>query len=248
MKDGPIRRYAFASRFGAMMFFLVVGSLGYLAPSAYGYIAPSAYTVALKEKTVTSVSPGCPPIGSEWLAKFNARGKKRRNLHPGIDIHGSLGTPILSGAAGKVLIVDETHGGGRFVAVHHGTDNSGNHVYTTYWHLDTILVSAGEEVERGQQIATMGSTGFDSGGWDNYHLHLAPLVGPSPPEFENGKITRIQFNNYRGLGVNPRFLWYPYSSNKSPPSAGVAHRYDPSRDYGDKPGNFAGLTYPVSCQ
>jgi murein DD-endopeptidase MepM/ murein hydrolase activator NlpD len=210
-------------------------------------INPSPYTISLKEKAPTEVARGCPVIGSEWWDELNAAGEVRRKPHEGIDIHGLRGTPILAAAPGTVLLVDETSDGGNFVAIHHGADESGNHVYTTYWHLDAAVVRPGQEVKRGQQIARMGATGTDAGGWDNYHVHFTPIVGPSPPEFEGGKLTKMQFYSYLGLIVNPRFLWHPYSFNNSPPSAGIAQRYHPSGIYEDKSGGFSGLTYPVPC-
>lgn len=239
MQDRSTRRHAFASRFGILILLLIGGCAN--------YIKPSAYTMSLKKKAPTEVARGCPLILSEWLDTANAAGNTRRAPHEGIDIHGPRGTPILASAPGVVLVVDSTNGGGNFVAIHHGADQSGNHVYTTYWHLDAAVVSPGQEVKRGQQIARMGATGADNGGWDNYHVHMTPLVGPPPPKFEDGKISLIQFNNYRNLIVNPRFLWHPYSSNNSPTSVGVAKRYDPSKIYEDKPDGFSGLTYPVPC-
>ncbi len=241
-REGSSRRGLFANCFGVLILVLITGCVA--------YIKPSAYTVALQEKAKTKVSSGCPLIQSEWKAEDNAAGIRREEPHSGIDIHGPRGTPILASAPGKVLLVDRiSHDGGLFVAIHHGADESGNHVYTTYWHLDTTKVKPGEEVKRGQQIATMGASGGRSGGIDNYHLHMTPLVDPTgPPEFKGGKITLLQFESYRNLGVNPRFLWYPYSSNGSPTSAGVAQRYVPSTTYEDKPGRFTGLTYPIPCQ
>lgn len=239
MQARPIRKAALASSVGVS----ILLSIGGCAE----YIKPSPYAVSLKEVAPSDVAHGCPPIESEWWAATNAHGKLRNKPHPGIDIHLPRGTPILASAPGRVLLVDATSDGGRFVAIHHGADESGNHIYTTYWHLDTFDVRAGEEVERGQQIATMGATGTDAGGWDNYHLHMVPLVGPPPPEFEGGKLSLLQFAAYSDLIVNPRFLWYPYAANNTPPSAGRAQRYDPSKSYGDRPGLFTGLTYPVRC-
>jgi len=239
MQGRRIRKVALASGLGI--------SILLLASGCTEYIKPSPYAMSLKEVVPSKVAQGCPPIGSEWWAATNFRGKLRSRPHPGIDIHLPRGTPIVASAPGTVLLVDATTDGGRFVAIHHGVDDSGNHIYTTYWHLDTIGVSAGEDIRRGQQIATMGATGTDSGGWDNYHLHMVPLVGPPPPHFEGGRLSLLQFAAFSNLIVNPRFLWYPYSSKNAPPSVGMAQRYDPSKTYGDRPGVFSGLTYPVRC-
>ena len=79
------------------------------------------------------------------------------------------------------------------------------------------------------------------------HLPRGTPILASAPEFEGGRLSLLQFAAYSDLIVNPRFLWYPYVSGNTPPAAGRAQRYDPSRTYGDRPGLFTGLTYPVRC-
>ncbi|MEK9723695.1 MAG: M23 family metallopeptidase [Rhodospirillaceae bacterium] len=196
-------------------------------------IEPSPFAKSQKAAAASTVTSGCTPIGSEWRAMTNVNGYNRNRPHEGIVIHAPRGTPILAAAPGTVLLVDSTGGGGRFIALHHGADGAGNHVYTTYWHLDGYDVAPGATVKRGQRIATMGATGSDAGGFDNYHLHMVPLVGPAPPPFEGGELSALQFNAYRNLIVNPRFLWHPYDPGGTPPSPGVATAFDPTKDYGD---------------
>lgn len=91
-----------------------------------------------------------------------ARSGGRR--HAGIDIANSTGTPIYAADGGSVTSFIGYRGGyGYIVEVNHGAG------YTTrYAHLSKILVSSGQRVSKGQQIAKMGNTGNSTGP----HLHF----------------------------------------------------------------------------
>ena len=83
--------------------------------------------------------------------------------HWGIDITGRRGTPIYAAGDGFVSYTGWTAGGhGNNIVVDHGFGYQ-----TRYAHLDKSLVTAGQWVKRGEQIAEMGATGLTSG----THLH-----------------------------------------------------------------------------
>ncbi len=92
----------------------------------------------------------------------------RRKFHAGIDIAADHGTPILSPARGKVVFVGRKGPLGKTVILDHGYG-----IRTTYGHAAEILVEVGEEVRRGDRIATVGSTGRSTGP----HLHYALARG-----------------------------------------------------------------------
>jgi len=84
--------------------------------------------------------------------------------HLGIDIANSTGTPIRAADGGYVVQAGvDTWGYGNQVLIDHG-----NGYVTRYAHLQTIKVKAGQSVEKGQVIGTMGSTGRSTGP----HLHF----------------------------------------------------------------------------
>jgi murein DD-endopeptidase MepM/ murein hydrolase activator NlpD len=88
--------------------------------------------------------------------------------HAGVDIVAPLGTTVLASQAGTVKLVDELKVRGNTLVLDHG-----HGVYTLYAHLQDVLVSPGEQVESGQRVARVGSTGLSTGP----HLHWEVWVG-----------------------------------------------------------------------
>ncbi len=128
------------------------------------------------------------PLGSENGAfAYNAQ-KFTDNLHLGDDLNGiggensDLGDFIYAVADGRVLFAGEGGPGwGKVVIILHAILENGarRYVQSYYAHCDVILVKGGEEVRRGEQIATVGT----GGGRYLAHLHfemrdfLPPFIG-----------------------------------------------------------------------
>ncbi len=94
-----------------------------------------------------------------------------KNYHTGVDIGMPQGTEILAGHDGTVTLAGEAGGYGLCVAIE-GEAYEGRSLTTKYGHCSQILVSAGQEVNAGDVIAKVGSTGNSTGP----HLHLEVLV------------------------------------------------------------------------
>ncbi|NIJ10395.1 murein DD-endopeptidase MepM/ murein hydrolase activator NlpD [Saccharomonospora amisosensis] len=97
-------------------------------------------------------------------------------VHYGIDIANSIGTPILSTMAGEVISSGPASGFGLWVRVRHD-----NGLITVYGHINESLVSVGQRVGAGQQIATMGNRGESTGPHLHFEVHengnkIDPLV------------------------------------------------------------------------
>jgi murein DD-endopeptidase MepM/ murein hydrolase activator NlpD len=90
-----------------------------------------------------------------------------RQFHSGIDIAGQPGTPVIAPARGRVSFVGDKGPLGRTLILEHGYG-----VRTHYGHNSEITVRVGEEVDRGQVIAKLGSTGRSTGP----HLHYSVEV------------------------------------------------------------------------
>ncbi|WPL16063.1 Murein hydrolase activator NlpD precursor [Thiorhodovibrio winogradskyi] len=95
----------------------------------------------------------------------------RRSMHQGIDISGKTGTAILAMADGLVVFAGRKNGYGNIVEVRHG-----NGLETWYAHNQTNLVREGDLVRRGQEIATLGSTGRSTGP----HVHFEVRKNGTP--------------------------------------------------------------------
>ncbi|CDL87278.1 murein hydrolase activator NlpD [Xenorhabdus cabanillasii] len=81
-----------------------------------------------------------------------------RGGNKGIDIAGSRGQPVFAAASGKVVYTGNAlRGYGNLIIIKHDDD-----YLSAYAHNDSMLVRDQQEVQAGQKIATMGSTGTSS--------------------------------------------------------------------------------------
>ena len=123
------------------------------------------------QRTGTKPRPTWYPTGSfRWpctgtvTSLFGGRNLwGRYNYHGGIDIANKAGTPIYAADGGTVTYAGWYSTYGYLVIIDHG-----NGFETYYGHNSKILVSKGQHVYKGQQIAKMGKTGNASGN----HCHF----------------------------------------------------------------------------
>jgi murein DD-endopeptidase MepM/ murein hydrolase activator NlpD len=106
-------------------------------------------------------------------------------LHGGIDIANAIGTPILAVADGVVIDVGPTAGYGAWVKLRHADGT-----VTLYGHVNTWLVTKGERVMAGDQIATIGNRGNSTGP----HCHFEVLLNGT------NRIDPVPWLAQRGLG------------------------------------------------
>ena len=85
-------------------------------------------------------------------------------FHHGIDIAVNAGAPIVAAKAGTVISASYHYSMGNHVIIDHGGG-----IYTVYMHASKLLVSVGQNVSQGQNIALVGSTGMSTGP----HLHFS---------------------------------------------------------------------------
>ncbi len=89
-------------------------------------------------------------------------------LHAGIDIANGVGTPIRAAKAGTVILAGWNGGYGNAIVIDHGGGLS-----TLYGHMTRLRASEGQQVDQGDLIGDMGSTGNSTGS----HLHFETRVG-----------------------------------------------------------------------
>ena len=96
--------------------------------------------------------------------------------HKGNDYAAPAGTPTYAAAAGTVITAGWSNSAGNWVVINHG-----NGLVTKYMHHSAICVSAGQYVEKGQQIGYVGSTGQSTGP----HLHFQVELNGVPVSPDN---------------------------------------------------------------
>jgi murein DD-endopeptidase MepM/ murein hydrolase activator NlpD len=107
---------------------------------------------------------------------FGYRSYPDYGFHEGLDIVNDYGAPVYATAAGVVVEAGWYGGFGYRVVIDHG-----NGLHSMYAHDSRLLVSTGEVVKKGQQIATVGATGFATGPHVHYQLELwGRPIDPTP--------------------------------------------------------------------
>jgi len=118
---------------------------------------------SLREETL----PAGRPIKRGWISSyFGMRTDPftgRREHHKGVDLAGKAGSEVIAVAAGVVTWAGSRYGYGNLVEINHGNGYS-----TRYGHNESVLVSVGDTVRKGQALSLMGSTGRSTGP----HVHF----------------------------------------------------------------------------
>ena len=112
---------------------------------------------------INGIKLAVTPIEGTITSRYGANSRIRKSTHTGLDIAATSGTPIKVVAAGTVISASYDGSYGNLVKVDHG-----NGVETWYAHTSKMYVKVGEQVEAGDVIAAVGSTGNSTGP----HLHL----------------------------------------------------------------------------
>jgi hypothetical protein len=154
------------------------------------------------------------PLGNENGAfAYNAQ-RFTENRHLGDDLNGiggensDFGDPIFAVADGRVLLArDGGKGWGNIIIVLHAYEENSvrKYVQSYYGHVETMLVRPGDNVRRGQQIATVGT----ADGAYLAHLHfemrdfITPFVGPGYRADTRGWINPSEFiAKHRGASAD----------------------------------------------
>jgi LysM repeat protein len=93
------------------------------------------------------------------------------HFHTGVDLLAGYGTPIVAAAGGRVTAAGPVDYFGIRVEV---TDSFG--LVEVYAHMSQVAVAVGQEVQQGEKVGYVGSTGLSIGA----HLHFQLQVGGMP--------------------------------------------------------------------
>ena len=96
--------------------------------------------------------------------------------HNGIDLDGDTGDRVRAARSGEVILAGERGGFGNTIVIYHGLGYS-----TLYGHLSRIEVSVGQQVQSGDRIGAIGSTGWSTGPHLHFELRIdGRAVDPTP--------------------------------------------------------------------
>lgn len=96
--------------------------------------------------------------------------------HNGIDLDGDTGDRVRAARSGEVILAGDRGGYGNAIVIYHGLGYS-----TLYGHLSRIEVSVGENVQSGDRIGAIGSTGLSTGPHLHFELRIdGNAVDPTP--------------------------------------------------------------------
>jgi len=127
-----------------------------------------------KQKDRLAATPSLWPTEGQVTSRFGPRTSPftgQPQHHTGVDIAAPPGTPVRAPAAGVVTFAGPLPGYGNVLVLTHGFGFK-----TFYGHNQRNVVGKGQAVTRGQQIATVGNTGYSTGA----HLHYEVLLNDTP--------------------------------------------------------------------
>lgn len=104
---------------------------------------------------------------SFYGARRSYNGGPYSSYHEGLDFAAYRGSEVFAPSEGVVALAESLYVRGGAVIIDHGLG-----IYTGYYHLDEVLVPAGQPVVTGQLIGKVGTTGLSTGP----HLHWDLLV------------------------------------------------------------------------
>jgi len=126
--------------------------------------------LVMNENLQKEVQPSGRPIKKGWLSSYYGMRTHplsgRKEMHKGIDFASKMGGDVIAVAKGVVTYAGKRYGYGQVIDIAHG-----NGYTTRYAHNSKLLVSVGDTVEKGFQIAEIGSSGRSTGP----HVHFEVL-------------------------------------------------------------------------
>ena len=145
-------------------------------------LIPESHLISLSDNI-----PSLAPIEGFISKRMESIFSNVDNLHGGIDIVASEGTPIRATSSGVVVFSGWTYEMGNLIVIYHGDD-----YITHYGHNQQNIISRLDIVKKGDVIGYVGNTGISSGP----HLHFEIWKGDKSidpliyfPEYQKKDLT-----------------------------------------------------------
>ncbi len=137
------------------------------------------YENLIQRQSLLNATPSIRPVHGWNTSSFGYRidpFSGFKEMHKGLDIAASQGTPVYASAHGVVSYIGHERGYGKIVSIDHGYG-----VKTRYAHNSKVFVELGQKVRRRDRIAAVGNTGRSSGP----HLHYEVRINGVPVDPKN---------------------------------------------------------------
>jgi len=147
-------------------------------------------TLIEQRMTANLQKPTGKPAEKGWISSYFGKRKDpftgRSAVHRGIDVAGKEGAKIIATAHGVVTWAEERSGYGKLIEIDHG-----NGLITRYGHCESIDVQVGQQIEQGDALGSIGSTGRSTGP----HIHYEVI--------KNGvKINPLKYVRQKRVALN----------------------------------------------
>ena len=208
------RRQAYDTAFRTVLAERGAAWWGGAQPGGSTWLEPVAHTWMIDFNIVNPSVPGFSSCFGVPLAQL---------VHSGEDWANAAGTPVRAIGAGTVVFAQFFNYPGSVVVVRHDLDAAeraalgiaGSSIWSMYGHLDGVLVSPGQQVAAGQQLASI----LDQGSNSHLHWEVRTVETPQLCGFT------MPGPGYTGPGTDARAWGYldpqssvaALSSNSTPP-------------------------------
>lgn len=127
------------------------------------------------------------PIGGQYETtspfgtrrNYNGGAYATTSYHSGQDFGAPAGVPILAPAAGTVVLAAPLQVRGNAVLIDHGRG-----IFTGYWHMSELKVTPGQQVNVGDVLGLVGTTGMSTGAHLHWELRIYGIA-VDPMQFLN---------------------------------------------------------------
>lgn len=106
-------------------------------------------------------------VSAGYGARRSYNGGPYLTYHEGVDFSAYGGTPVVAPAAGVVVLAEPLYVRGEAVILDHGLG-----VFSGYYHLSAVHATIGQQVQPGDLLGEVGTTGLSTGN----HLHWDLLI------------------------------------------------------------------------
>ncbi len=118
-------------------------------------------------KAYMDAKPSIWPTSGRITSNFGYRSRPYHGFHNGVDIGANYGAIVRAAGAGVVESAGYDGGYGLCITINHGYGFK-----TVYGHNSRNKVKVGDRVKKGQEIASVGSSGYSTGPHLHYEVHV----------------------------------------------------------------------------